>query len=50
MSDRITALKNAFFSATRSADIERAVLVTESYQNNENKSDPMKRALSLIHI
>ncbi len=50
MSDRITALKNAFFSATRSADIERAVLVTESYQNNENKSDPMKRALALRHI
>ncbi len=50
MNDRIHALKDAFFKATRSADIERAVLVTESYRSNENKSDPMKRALALRHI
>ena len=50
MNDRIRALKDAFFRATRSADIERAVLVTESYRNNENKSDPMKRALALRHL
>lgn len=50
MNDRIHALKNVFFAATRSADIERAVLVTESYRNNENKSDPMKRALALRHV
>lgn len=50
MNNRIHALKNAFFAATRSADIERAVLVTESYRNNENKSDPMKRALALRHV
>lgn len=50
MNDRIHALKDAFFRATRSADIERAVLVTESYRNNENKSAPMKRALALRHI
>lgn len=50
MINRIHALKDAFFTATRSADIERAVLVTESYRNNENKSDPMKRALALRHL
>lgn len=50
MNDRIKGLKNVFLSATRSADTERAVLVTESYKNNEDKSEPMKRALSLRHI
>lgn len=30
MKDRITELRNAFLNATRAADTERAVLVTES--------------------
>lgn len=50
MNNRIHALKDAFFEVMRSADIERAVLVTESYRNNEDKSDPMKRAIALRHI
>jgi len=47
---RIEALKDTFLSATRMVDTERAVLVTESYKNNEDKSDPMKRALSIRHV
>ena len=43
-------LKDHFFSAVRSADTERAVLVTQSYQKNENRSEPMKRALALRRI
>ncbi len=50
MNDRINALKNAFLSATRAADTERAVLVTESYKNSENKSEPIQRALALRHV
>lgn len=50
MNTRITTLRNAFLSATRKVDVERAVLVTESYKNNEDKSEPMKRALALRHI
>ena len=50
MNGRIEALKDTFLSATRMVDTERAVLVTESYKNNEDKSDPMKRALSIRHV
>ena len=50
MSERIDYLRDRFFEAPRAADTERAVLVTESYQANEDKSDPMKRALALGHI
>ena len=50
MNGRIEALKDTFLSATRMVDTERAVLVTESYKNNEDKSDPMKRALSILHV
>lgn len=50
MSERIRMLKDHFFSAVRSADTERAVLVTQSYQKNENRSEPMKRALALRRI
>ena len=32
------------------ADTERAILVTESYKKNEDKSEPMKRALALKHV
>ena len=50
MKDRITELRNAFLNATRAADTERAVLVTESYRMNEDKSEPMKKALALRHV
>ncbi|MCD8097334.1 MAG: formate C-acetyltransferase/glycerol dehydratase family glycyl radical enzyme [Lachnospiraceae bacterium] len=50
MKDRITELKNTFFSATRAADTERAVLVTESYRMHENQSEPVKKALALRHV
>ena len=50
MKERITELRNAFLNATRAADTERAVLVTESYRMNEDKSEPMKKALALRHV
>jgi formate C-acetyltransferase len=50
MNDRIEKLRNTFLSATRMADTERAVLITESYKRNEDKSEPMKRALALYHL
>ena len=50
MNDRVKALKEAFLECTRSIDTQRAVLVTESYKQNEDKSDPMKRALSIRHV
>ena len=50
MEDRITKLRNAFLQATRAADTERAVLVTESYKLNENRSEAMKKALALRHV
>ncbi len=50
MNDRIKSLKDAFLSSTRQIDTERAKLVTESYMQNEDKSDPMKRALSMRNV
>ena len=50
MNARIAALKDAFLAAPRMADTERAVQVTESYREHENRSGPMKRALSLRRI
>lgn len=50
MNGRIEKLKKVFFNATRSLDTERLVLVTESYSENESKSENMKRALALKHI
>lgn len=50
MFNRIQALKDAFFSATRSADTERAVLVTQSYRENAHLSQPMQRAMALRRI
>ncbi|MBS6365866.1 MAG: hypothetical protein KH420_00845, partial [Clostridiales bacterium] len=50
MTDRIQAMRTAFLQATRAVDTERAVLVTESYRANEDKSEAMKRALSMQHI
>lgn len=43
-------MRTAFLQATRAVDTERAVLVTESYRANEDKSEAMKRALSMQHI
>ncbi len=50
MKDRITELRDAFFGAERAADMERALLVTESYKQNESKSEPMKKALALKSV
>ena len=50
MKDRITELRDAFLKAVRAADTERAVLVTESCRMNEDKSEPMKKALALRHV
>ena len=45
--ERIRHLKEKMFAEERYASIEQARIITRVYQENEDKSIPMKRALSL---
>ena len=50
MNDRINRLRENFVKSNRMADIERAVIITDVYQNNEEKPQIIKRALALDAI
>jgi formate C-acetyltransferase len=50
MTDRIRDLKDKFIKAQRKVDVQRAVIITESYKRNIAKSEVMKRALALKDI
>ncbi len=50
MNKRIERLRERFFSSERKVDIERAIIITEVYQGNEEKPQIMKRALALKAI
>ena len=45
--ERIRHLKKRMFAEKRYASIEQAEIITRVYQENEDKSIPLKRALSL---
>lgn len=47
MSERISILKNKMLSEPRYASIEQALIITETYKNNENKPRIIQRALAL---
>lgn len=50
MSKRTDYLREKFLKTKRSADTERAVLITEAYQKFGDRSDPVKRALALSYV
>ena len=50
MNERIKTLKKEFLNATRQIDVERAVLVTESYQKTTDKPEILRRAIALQDI
>lgn len=47
MSERISILKDKMLSEPRHASIEQALIITETYKNNENKPRIIQRALAL---
>lgn len=47
MSERISILKDKMLSEPRYASIEQALIITETYKNNENKPRIIQRALAL---
>jgi formate C-acetyltransferase len=47
MNERIQRLRQRFVESDRQVDIERAVIVTEVYRDNEEKPQIIKRALAL---
>ena len=49
MLDRISILKDKMLSQPRFVSIEQALIITRTYQENEDKSIPYKRALSLYN-
>lgn len=49
MLNRISILKDKMLSQPRYVSIEQALIITRTYQENENKSIPYKRALSLYN-
>ena len=49
MLDRIFILKDKMLSQPRFVSIEQALIITRTYQENEDKSIPYKRALSLYN-
>jgi len=50
MNDRIERLRKHFVESNRHVDIERAVIITEVYRENEEKPPIIKRALALDTI
>lgn len=49
MFDRISSLKEKMLSQPRYVSIEQALIITRTYKENESKSIPYKRALSLYN-
>ena len=49
MLDRISILKDKMLSQPRFVSIEQALIITRTYQENEDKSISYKRALSLYN-
>ncbi len=49
MFDRISTLKEKMLSQPRYVSIEQALIITRTYKENEDKSIPYKRALSLYN-
>lgn len=49
MLNRVSILKDKMLSQPRYVSIEQALIITRTYQENENKSIPYKRALSLYN-
>jgi len=50
MNERIERLRERFLRSERKVDIERAMIVTETYRQNEEKPQIIKRALALKAI
>ena len=50
MNERIERLRKHYVESDRHVDIERAVIITEIYRENEEKPPIMKRALALDAI
>lgn len=50
MNNRIQSIKDSLFKNNREVSIERAMLIKESYQQNEDKPVIIKRALAYQHI
>ncbi|MBW1994259.1 MAG: glycyl radical protein [Deltaproteobacteria bacterium] len=50
MNERIKRLRKRFIESERHVDIERAMIITEVYQENEEKPQIIKRALALDAI
>jgi formate C-acetyltransferase len=50
MNDRIARLRKRFVESERKVDIERAVLITESFQENEDKPPILAKAIALKTI
>lgn len=50
MTERVSALKKAFADAVRQVDVERAVLVTESYRKTFDRPEILRRAMALRDI
>lgn len=49
MLNRISILKDKMLSQPRFVSIEQALIIARTYQRNEDKSIPYKRALSLYN-
>ena len=47
MNERIQRLRQRFIDSNRQVDVERAVIVTDVYRENEEKPQIIKRALAL---
>jgi formate C-acetyltransferase len=50
MNERIQRLRERFLNSERKVDIERAMIITEVYRENEEKPQIIKRALALKAI
>lgn len=50
MTERVKKLKKAFLDAERQVDVERAVLITESYQKTTDQPEIIRRATALHDV
>ena len=50
MNERIERLRQLFLDSERLVDLERAIIITEVYQEHEEKPQIVKRALALNAI
>ena len=50
MNQRIERLRKRYVAGARKVDVERAVIITEAYRNNEDKPPIIAKALALEAI